>query len=63
MTPRPPLASRLEGFGASIFGEMTALAVSTGSVNLGQGFPDYDGPADVLRIAREQIAAGANQYP
>ncbi|MFM8601805.1 MAG: pyridoxal phosphate-dependent aminotransferase [Actinomycetota bacterium] len=63
MTPRPPLASRLEGFGASIFAEMTALAVSTGSVNLGQGFPDYDGPADVLRIAREQIAAGANQYP
>lgn len=63
VTPRPPLASRLEGFGASIFAEMTALAVSTGSVNLGQGFPDYDGPAEVLRIAQEQIAAGANQYP
>jgi len=42
---------------------MTALAVSTGSVNLGQGFPDYDGPAEVLRIAQDQIAAGANQYP
>ena len=42
---------------------MTALAVSTGSINLGQGFPDYDGPADVLRIAQEQIAGGANQYP
>lgn len=63
VTARPPLASRLEGFGASIFAEMTALAVSTGSVNLGQGFPDYDGPQEVLRIAREQIAAGANQYP
>lgn len=63
VTARPPLASRLEGFGASIFAEMTALAVSTSSVNLGQGFPDYDGPQEVLRIAREQIAAGANQYP
>jgi N-succinyldiaminopimelate aminotransferase len=63
VTARPPLASRLAGFGASIFAEMTALAVSTGSVNLGQGFPDYDGPHEVLRIAREQIAAGANQYP
>lgn len=63
MTPASPLAHRLEGFGASIFAEMTALAVSTGSINLGQGFPDYDGPVDVLRIAQEQIAAGANQYP
>ena len=60
---RPALATRLQGFGASIFAEMTALAVSTGSINLGQGFPDYDGPDEVLAIAREQIAAGANQYP
>ena len=50
-----PLTSRLQGFGASIFAEMTALAVSTGSINLGQGFPDYDGPAEVLQIARDQI--------
>jgi len=63
VTQSSPLAHRLEGFGASIFAEMTALAVSTGSINLGQGFPDYDGPAEVLRIAQEQIAAGANQYP
>lgn len=63
MTQSSPLARRLEGFGASIFAEMTSLAVSTGSINLGQGFPDYDGPAEVLRIAQEQIAAGANQYP
>ena len=63
MTQSSPLAHRLEGFGASIFAEMTALAVSTGSINLGQGFPDYDGPTEVLRIAQEQIAAGANQYP
>ena len=58
-----PLARRLEGFGASIFAEMTALAVSTGSINLGQGFPDYDGPGEVLATAREMIAAGHNQYP
>lgn len=63
MTQRKILTSRLEGFGASIFAEMTALAVATGSVNLGQGFPDYDGPPEVLETARAQIAAGANQYP
>ena len=60
---RQALATRLQGFGASIFAEMTALAVSTGSINLGQGFPDYDGPPEVLSLARDQIAAGANQYP
>lgn len=42
---------------------MTALAVATGSINLGQGFPDYDGPAEVLETAREMIASGQNQYP
>ena len=42
---------------------MTALAVSTGSVNLGQGFPDYDGPHEVLEIAAAQILDGNNQYP
>lgn len=42
---------------------MTALAVSTGSINLGQGFPDYDGPPEVLETARQMIAAGQNQYP
>jgi N-succinyldiaminopimelate aminotransferase len=58
-----PLTHKLHGFGASIFAEMTALALSTGSVNLGQGFPDYDAPSTVLTIAQEQIAAGHNQYP
>lgn len=58
-----PLAHRLEGFGASIFAEMTALAAQTGAINLGQGFPDYDGPPQVLRTAQEQIALGNNQYP
>lgn len=60
---KSPLTRRLEGFGASIFSEMSALAVSTNSINLGQGFPDYDGPPEVLRIAQEEIAAGNNQYP
>ena len=58
-----PLAAKLAGFGASIFGEMTALAIATGSVNLGQGFPDYNGPDEVLRIAQQEIASGNNQYP
>ena len=63
MNAQSPLTNRLQGFGASIFAEMTALAVSTGSINLGQGFPDYDGPVEVLQAAREQISAGNNQYP
>ena len=46
----------------TIFAEMTALAVQTGAVNLGQGFPDEDGPAEVLAAAQEAIRAGANQY-
>lgn len=58
-----PLTRRLEGFGASVFAEMTALAVATNSINLGQGFPDYDGPPEVLTAARDEIAAGHNQYP
>ena len=47
----------------TIFAEMSALAARTGAVNLGQGFPDEDGPAAVLEAAREAIARGANQYP
>src|ERR1041384_4964631 len=41
---------------------MTALAVQSGAVNLGQGFPDFDGPATLLETAREAIANGVNQY-
>jgi N-succinyldiaminopimelate aminotransferase len=47
----------------TIFGEMSALAVATGSINLGQGFPDEDGPAEVLEAARQAIRDGVNQYP
>ena len=47
----------------TIFAEMSALAVATDSINLGQGFPDEDGPAEVLEAARDAISAGLNQYP
>jgi N-succinyldiaminopimelate aminotransferase len=47
----------------TIFGEMSALAASTGAINLGQGFPDEDGPAAVLEAARQAISDGTNQYP
>jgi N-succinyldiaminopimelate aminotransferase len=64
MTDRAPyLNSRLQGFGTTIFAEMSALAVRTGSINLGQGFPDTDGPAVVADAAVAAIRAGHNQYP
>ncbi|MBD7956737.1 pyridoxal phosphate-dependent aminotransferase [Microbacterium sp. Sa4CUA7] len=47
----------------TIFAEMSALATRTGAVNLGQGFPDEDGPEEVLEAARSAIAHGVNQYP
>ena len=55
--------SRLQGFGTTIFAEMSALAVATGSINLGQGFPDADGPPEVNDAAIAAIGAGLNQYP
>ena len=51
------------GIAATIFAEMSALAARTGAINLGQGFPDEDGPAEVLEAARQAIADGVNQYP
>ncbi|MWC00151.1 aminotransferase class I/II-fold pyridoxal phosphate-dependent enzyme [Agromyces seonyuensis] len=48
---------------ATIFAEMSALAASTGAINLGQGFPDEDGPGEVLEAARHAIESGVNQYP
>lgn len=59
----PYLVERLQPFGTTIFAEMSALAVATGSVNLGQGFPDVDGPAVVAEAAIDAIRAGHNQYP
>ena len=54
---------RLLGLGTTIFAEMSALALKTNSVNLGQGFPDTDGPAEIAEIAAEAIRSGPNQYP
>ena len=60
----PYLVERMQGFGTTIFAEMSALAVATGAINLGQGFPDEDGPDEVKQAARQAIADGlGNQYP
>jgi N-succinyldiaminopimelate aminotransferase len=48
---------------STIFAEMSSLATATGAINLGQGFPDEDGPAEVLEAARRAISDGVNQYP
>jgi N-succinyldiaminopimelate aminotransferase len=63
VTRQPFLNERLQGFGATIFGEMSVLAARTGSINLGQGFPDTDGPAAVIEAAIDAMRAGHNQYP
>ncbi len=63
MAPTDPLTTKLAGFGTTIFAEMSALAVETGAINLGQGFPDTDGPTEVLDAAVDAIRAGVNQYP
>ena len=57
------MTTKLQGFGTTIFAEMSALAVATGAVNLGQGFPDSDGPPEVLDAAVDAIRSGVNQYP
>ncbi|CAN5593540.1 pyridoxal phosphate-dependent aminotransferase [soil metagenome] len=57
------LASRLQGLGTTIFAEMSALAARTGAINLGQGFPDTDGPIEVADAAVAAIRSGQNQYP
>ena len=60
----PFLNARLQGFGTTIFAEMSALAVATGAVNLGQGFPDTDGPDVVKQAAIDAVREGrGNQYP
>lgn len=54
---------RLQPYAVTIFAEMSALAARIGAVNLGQGFPDEDGPAGMLKVAQDAIAEGVNQYP
>jgi len=58
----PRLATRLHGIRPTIFTEMSALATRTGSVNLGQGFPDQDGPPQVIAEAMRALEHGRNQY-
>ncbi len=55
-------ANRLDGIPPTIFTRMSALAVQTGSVNLGQGFPDRDGPESVIERAVRALREGDNQY-
>jgi len=57
------MIERLRGLGTTIFAEMSALATRTGSINLGQGFPDTDGPEEVKAAAIAAIRHGPNQYP
>jgi len=57
------LVTRMQGFGTTIFAEMSALATRTGAINLGQGFPDTDGPQVMLDAAKAAIDGGRNQYP
>jgi len=59
----PRTARRLQSIPPTIFSEMSALAVRTGSINLGQGFPDRDGPTGAVEAAVEALRAGRNQYP
>ncbi|MFJ4414257.1 pyridoxal phosphate-dependent aminotransferase [Streptomyces sp. NPDC088925] len=64
MGGRPLLNRRLEGLGTTIFAEMSALAAETGAINLGQGFPDTDGPESVREAAVRALRDGrGNQYP
>ena len=58
----PRRAARLSGLGTTIFTEMTALAASTGAINLGQGFPDTDGPDAAIEAAVSALRGGENQY-
>ncbi|UQX11341.1 pyridoxal phosphate-dependent aminotransferase [Candidatus Mycobacterium methanotrophicum] len=55
--------SRLQPYATTVFAEMSALAARVGAVNLGQGFPDEDGPPAMLKAAQHAIAEGVNQYP
>jgi N-succinyldiaminopimelate aminotransferase len=61
---RPLLNRRLEGLGNTIFGVMSARAIATNSINLGQGFPDVDGPPGIAKAAADAVMTGkGNQYP
>ncbi|MDY7232854.1 aminotransferase class I/II-fold pyridoxal phosphate-dependent enzyme [Hyalangium rubrum] len=59
---RSPAAERVSRFGTTVFSEFSALALKHGAVNLGQGFPDFDGPEAVKEAAQRAIRDGVNQY-
>ncbi len=59
----PFIKDSMREFGETIFAEMSALAVKTGAINLGQGFPDTDGPREIAELAIAAIKDGHNQYP
>ncbi|MEV7433631.1 pyridoxal phosphate-dependent aminotransferase [Streptomyces griseoviridis] len=64
MNARPLLNRRLDGLETTIFAEMSALATATGAINLGQGFPDTDGPEEIREAAVRALREGkGNQYP
>ncbi|MES2767144.1 MAG: methionine aminotransferase [Bacteroidota bacterium] len=60
--PRNFMAHRVSAFGTTIFSEITALANQHGAVNLGQGFPDFDGPEEIKQFAADAVLKGYNQY-
>jgi N-succinyldiaminopimelate aminotransferase len=55
--------SILSSYGVTVFETMSRLAIEAGAINLGQGFPDEDGPEQVRRLAAEALIEGPNQYP
>jgi N-succinyldiaminopimelate aminotransferase len=57
------LVARMAPYTSTIFAEMSALALRTGAINLGQGFPDTDGPASLLADVAANVVGGVNQYP
>jgi N-succinyldiaminopimelate aminotransferase len=59
----PDMARRVADFGTTVFAEITALARECGAINLGQGYPDFDGPPPVLQAAIDAVNKGMNQYP
>jgi N-succinyldiaminopimelate aminotransferase len=59
---RPFLSDKLAPFGTTIFSEMTRLAIEHDAVNLAQGFPDFDGPAELIEEVCSSLRAGENQY-
>src|SRR5688500_1708441 len=61
--PMQPQNALLSATGTTIFTVMSALATEHGAINLGQGFPDYDGPEDVIEAAAAALKDGRNQYP